>query len=315
MNDLKYEALRNAYGEILVELGKTNKDIVVLDADLSGSTKTNGFSKAFPERFFNMGVAEQNMSGVAGGMAAAGKKVFASSFAMFAIGRGWEPFRQNICLSERDVKIVATHTGLTVGEDGATHQIIEDIGLTRVIPKLTVIVPTDANETRSVMKFLANDHDGPAYVRLSREKFPVLLDDDYEFELGKFPELRQGADLTLVACGIMVGIAMEAADKLAKQGIDCAVLSASSIKPFDHETLKKYAGNSKAVVSLEEHNIIGGLGAAVAESLTEHCPKHLLRIGVDDRFGESGPGFELMSYFGLDTEKVTDKISGFYKNL
>ncbi|HEX9666702.1 MAG TPA: transketolase family protein [Thermodesulfobacteriota bacterium] len=304
LNEIKDNAyIREAYGRTLVDLGKSYRDLVVLDADLTVSTKTNLFGNEFPGRFFTMGVSEQDMMATAAGFALAGKIPFASTFAVFATGRAWEHIRQSIAFPNLNVKIVATHAGLTVGEDGATHQALEDIALMRVLPNMTVIVPADAVETVKVIRTII-DKKGPTYVRLARAKFPTIFKDTYEFEIGKAPILREGKHVAIFATGIMVSKALEAAEFLKKEGINAFVVNVSSIKPIDIETIMELAGETGAVVTAEDHNIIGGLGGAVAEVLGEHAPTPMKRIGMRDRFGTSGNGLELLEYFGLDSKNI-----------
>lgn len=304
LNEIKDNAyIREAYGRTLVDLGKSYRDLVVLDADLTVSTKTNLFGNEFPGRFFTMGVSEQDMMATAAGFALAGKIPFASTFAVFATGRAWEHIRQSIAFPNLNVKIVATHAGLTVGEDGATHQALEDIALMRVLPNMTVIVPADAVETEKVIRIII-DKKGPTYVRLARAKFPTIFKDTYEFEIGKAPILREGKHVAIFATGIMVSKALEAAEFLKKEGINAFVVNVSSIKPIDIETIMELAGETGAVVTAEDHNIIGGLGGAVAEVLGEHAPTPMKRIGMRDRFGTSGNGLELLEYFGLDSKNI-----------
>ncbi|MBI4228861.1 MAG: transketolase family protein [Deltaproteobacteria bacterium] len=294
---------REVYGRTLVDLGKSYRDLVVLDADLTVSTKTNLFGNHFPDRFFTMGVSEQDMMGTAAGFALAGKIPFASTFAVFATGRAWEHVRQSIAFPNLNVKIVATHAGLTVGEDGATHQALEDIALMRVLPNMTVIVPVDAVETEKVIRTII-DRKGPTYVRLARAKFPTIFRDTYKFEIGKAPILREGKHAAIFATGIMVSRALEAAGFLKKEGISAFVVNVSTIKPIDIETIVELASETGAVVTAEDHNIIGGLGGAVAEVLGEHAPTPIRRIGMRDRFGTSGNGLELLEYFGLDSKSI-----------
>lgn len=296
-------ATRDAYGEALAELGETNKDVVVLDADLSGSTKTAIFAKKFPERFFNMGVAEQDMMGTAAGLAASGKIPFASTFAIFATGRAWEQVRQSIAYPKLNVKIVASHAGITVGEDGASHQSVEDISVMRVIPHMTVIVPADGVETRKVIEEIVK-YRGPVYVRISRGKSPVVLDDSYSFEIGKGTVLRDGSDVTLIACGIMVPKALDAAEMLKKDGLSARVVNISTIKPLDVPLIVKAAKETGCIVTAEEHSIVGGLGGAVAEVLAENFPVPLKRVGVEDKFGASGDADRLMEIYGLTSENI-----------
>jgi len=296
-------ATRDAYGEALAELGETNKDVVVLDADLSGSTKTAIFAKKFPERFFNMGIAEQNMMGTAAGLAASGKIPFASTFAIFATGRAWEQVRQSIAYPKLNVKIVATHAGITVGEDGASHQSVEDIAVMRVIPNMTVIVPADGVETKKVINEIVR-YRGPVYVRLSRGKSPVVLDDSYSFEIGKGVVLKDGTDVSLIACGVMVYKALQAADILGKEGVSARVINISSIKPIDVDLIIRAARETGCVVTAEEHSIVGGLGGAVAEVLAENCPVPVKRVGIEDKFGTSGDADLLMEVYGLTSDNI-----------
>ncbi len=296
-------ATRDAYGEALAELGESNKDVVVLDADLSGSTKTAVFAKKFPERFFNMGIAEQDMMGTAAGLAASGKIPFASTFAIFATGRAWEQVRQSIAYPKLNVKVVATHAGITVGEDGASHQSVEDIAVMRVIPNMTVIVPADGIETKKVIREIVR-YKGPVYVRLSRGKSPVVLDDSYSFEIGKGVVLKDGKDVSLIACGVMVYKALQAADTLGKEGVSARVINISSIKPIDADLIVRAAKETGCVVTAEEHSIIAGLGGAVAEVLAENCPVPVKRIGIEDKFGTSGDADLLMELYGLTADNI-----------
>ncbi len=299
-------ATRDAYGQALAELGATNDKVVVLDADLSKSTKTNDFKKLFPERFFNIGIAEQNLMGTAAGFAATGKIPFASSFAVFAVGRAYDQIRNSIAYPRLNVKIAATHAGLTVGEDGGSHQMLEDIALMRAVPNMTVIVPADGVETRQAV-LAAAAYDGPVYIRLGRPKVPVLFGEDYEFEIGKGVVLRDGSDVTLVATGIMVSKAVEAAEALATEGVTAAVVNISTIKPLDDALLVAMAQKTGAVVTCEEHNIYGGLGSAVAEVLVENCPVPMARVGVEDSFGESGLPDQLLEKYGLTVDNIVKK--------
>ena len=296
-------ATRDAYGKALVALGEKNKNLVVLDADLSKSTKTADFAKAFPERFINAGIAEANMVGVAGGLATAGKTVFLSSFAMFASGRAFEQIRNTVAYPQLNVKVAATHAGITVGEDGASHQAVEDIALMRAVPNMTVVVPADGTEAAQAVEALA-EMKGPAYLRLGRLEVPVLFDENYKFEIGKGVVVKEGKKVAIFACGMMVAVALEAAEELKKDGIDAAVINISTIKPIDTELIAKYAAKCGAVVTVEEHNIIGGLGSAVAEVLGEHCPVPMSRVGVMDTFGESGKPAELLEKYGLTVENI-----------
>jgi transketolase len=298
-------ATRDAYGETLVKLGAQNKDIVVLDADLSGSTKTAVFAKKFPERFFNMGIAEANMVGTAAGLAAAGKIPFVSTFAIFAAGRAWEQIRQSVAYPKANVKIVPTHGGITVGEDGGSHQSVEDIAIMRAIPNMTVIVPADAVETRKAIRAVA-EYKGPVYVRLGRNKVPAIFPEDFYFEIGRGCEVAPGADMTFVTTGIMTGQALKASELLNKEGISARVVHIGTIKPLDREIILKAAEETGAIVTAEEHSIIGGLGGAVAELLSEELPTPLKRVGVHDRFGTSGKAEELLKYFLLTPEDLAD---------
>jgi len=306
----KLIAPRDAYGEALSGLGDTNKDIVVLDADLSGSTKTNIFAKKFPDRFFNMGVSEADMMGTAAGLAAAGKIPFASTFAIFASGRAWEQVRQSIAYPKFNVKIVASHSGITVGEDGASHQTVEDISLMRVIPNMTVIVPCDAIETRSVIQEIVK-YNGPVYVRLARGKFPVVMPEDYKFSIGRGVIMRDGKDATIIAAGLMVSHALEAAGMLEKDGMKVRVINMSTIKPIDRDLIIRAARETGAIVTAEEHSIIGGLGEAVAGVVAEECPVPVKRTGIQDRFGQSGTAEELLAHYTLmppDIAKVVREV-------
>ncbi len=300
-------ATRDAYGITLVELGKKNPNIVVLDADLSCSTKTINFAKSFPERFFNMGVSEQDMMGTATGLALTGKIPFASTFAIFATGRAWEQIRQSVCYSHANVKIVATHGGITVGEDGATHQALEDVSLMRVIPCMTVIVPADAYETAQAVS-VAAEYYGPVYIRLGRAKVPSLMPKDYNFQIGKAYVFKIGKDVNIIANGIMLAEALKASQILNEEGIDTGVANFSCVKPLDEEVLYNIAKASKLIVTAEEHSIIGGLGSAVAEFLSENCQKPLKRIGVRDTFGCSGNWKELLKYYGLTAENIVQTV-------
>ena len=301
-------ATRDAYGQALIELGKTNPDVVVLDADLSQSTKTAGFRKEYPERFFNMGIAEQNLIGTAAGLAATGKIPFASTFAMFATGRAFEIIRNSVGYPKLNVKICATHAGLTVGEDGASHQSLEDIACMRVIPNMTVIVPSDAVETKAAINALA-EKEGPAYVRLGRSGVPVINEkEDYKFQIGKGVQLKEGTDATIIATGIMVSEALEASKQLEEKGLKVRVINIHTIKPIDEEIIIKAAKETGKIVTAEEHNIIGGLGSAVAEVVTENHPVPVKRIGTKDTFGESGKPDELLKKYGLTAEDIANAV-------
>ncbi|HPD61345.1 MAG TPA: transketolase family protein [Thermodesulfobacteriota bacterium] len=300
---MKLTGIREAYGETLAALGEIYPEIVVLDADLSGSTKTSLFAKKFPDRFFNLGVAEQNLMGTAAGLATSGKTVFASTFAIFASGRAWEQVRYNIAYNQLNVKIVASHGGVTVGEDGGSHQSAEDIAIMRVLPGMRVIVPMDGKEMQEVIKTVVKIP-GPFYIRSSRVKFPLILGDDYTFELGKGKILRQGKDISLIGCGLMVSQCLEAAEILAKEGIAARVVSISTIKPIDEELLIDCSLHTGGIVTAEEHSVIGGLGSAVAEVVSEKKPTRIVRIGVRDQFGVSGSAPELLEYLGLTTGNI-----------
>lgn len=299
-------ATRDAYGKTLVKLGETNKNIVVLDADLSQSTKTAGFQKAYPERFFNLGIAEQNLMGVAAGFAAAGKIPFASTFAVFAIGRAYDQIRNTIAYPHLNVKIAATHAGLTVGEDGGSHQMLEDIALTRAIPGMTIIVPADAVETEQAI-MAAAEMEGPVYIRLGRTAVPVIFKEDYKFEIGKAAIVEEGTDVTIFATGIMLSIALEARKLLNKDNISAEVINISTIKPLDKEGIIKSVSKTGCCVTCEEHNILGGLGSAVAEVLVENIPSPMERVGVEDVFGRSGSPDELLKAYGLTPESIAEK--------
>ncbi len=300
-------ATRDAYGRALVELGKKYPDLVVLDADLAKSTKTADFAKVFPERFFDMGIAEQNMMGTAAGLALAGKIPCASTFAVFATGRAFDQIRNSIAYPGLNVKIIATHAGITVGEDGASHQSVEDIALMRALPNMTVIVPADATETGKAVA-AAVVHEGPVYIRLGRPAVPVLFDENYRFRLGRAEILRRGPDAAIFATGIMVYEALKAAETLAGRGVDVTVVNIHTIKPLDVETISSLAMKTGAVVTAEEHSIIGGLGSAVAEALAERCPVPLVRVGIRDRFGESGKPGELLEAFGLTASHIVEAV-------
>lgn len=300
-------ATRDAYGKTLVELGADLDNVVVLDADLSKSTKTADFAKVYPERFFNMGIAEQNLMGVAAGLAAAGKIPFASTFAIFATGRAFEQIRNSIAYPKLNVKIAATHAGISVGEDGASHQAVEDVSLMRSVPNMTVLVPADAKETREAVIAAAKYH-GPVYIRMGRLAVPVIFDNDYKFEIGKANVLRKGSDVAIIANGLMTAEALLAAEELAGEGIRATVVNCASVKPLDTATIVEVARETGAVVTAEEHNIIGGLGSAVAEVLGENCPVPMQRVGLKDTFGESGKPEELLAKYGLTKEAVIKAV-------
>lgn len=296
-------ATRDAYGRALVKLGQINDQVVVLDADLSKSTKTYDFGKTFPERFFNMGIAEQNLIGAASGLATAGKIPFASTFAMFATGRAFEVIRNSVAYPKLNVKVCATHAGITVGEDGASHQSIEDIAIMRVIPNMTVLVPADGIETEQMIMEAAK-YNGPMYVRLGRSAVPTLFDENYKFEIGKGAVLREGTDATVIACGMMVNEAVIAHEALKSEGINVKVINMSTIKPIDRELIIDSAKETKAIVTAEEHSVLGGLGSAVSEVLSEECPVIIKKVGVKDSFGESGTPADLLKKFGLTSDDI-----------
>lgn len=314
MSEIKKIATRDSYGSALAELGKEADDLVVLDADLASATKTGIFQKAFPDRHIDCGIAESNMMGIAAGLASAGKVPFVSSFAMFAAGRAFEQVRNSIGYPHLNVKIGATHAGLSVGEDGATHQCNEDLALMRVIPGMTVISPSDDVEARAAV-WAAYALDGPVYLRFGRLAVPVINDRaDYKFEIGRGVTLRDGADLTIIATGLCVFEALRAAESLKTDGIDAGVVNIHTIKPLDAELVAEAARKTGKIVTVEEHSIIGGLGSAVAEVLAEQCPARMLRIGVEDTFGESGPAVQLLEKYGLDADGIYSKVTVFMKN-
>jgi transketolase len=304
-------ATREAYGKTLVELGKENENIIVMDADLSGSTKTSEFRKAFPDRFFNMGIAEQNLMGSAAGMALSGKTVFASTFAMFAAGRAFEIIRNSIGYTGANVKICATHAGITVGEDGASHQTFEDIALMRTIPGMTLVNPCDAVSAEKLIRQVADLY-GPAYVRLGRAKIPVFYNAQDEIKLGKANLLRPGKDVTIIATGIMVEEAMTAASHLAEEGIDARVIDMHTIKPIDEEIIVKAARETGKIVTAEEHSVIGGLGSAVASVVCRTHPAIVDMVGQMDTYGESGKPDELKEKYGFTADAIIDAVRGIY---
>lgn len=311
MSEVKKIATRESYGNALAELGKQHEDIVVLDADLAGATKTSVFMKAFPERHIDCGIAEGNMMGVAAGLAATGKVPFASTFAMFAAGRAFEQVRNSIGYPKLNVKIGATHAGISVGEDGATHQCNEDIALMRTIPGMTVISPADDVEAKAAVA-AAYEHEGPVYMRFGRLAVPVINDNaDYKFELGKGIVLREGKDVTIIATGLPVANCLEAAEKLAVDGIDAKVINIHTIKPLDEELVVAAAKETGKVVTVEEHSVIGGLGSAVCDVLSEKAPTKTLKVGINDVFGESGPAAELVKKYGLDADSIYEKVKAF----
>ena len=308
MSEIKKIATRDSYGNMLAELGAQHEDIVVLDADLAAATKTGVFKNAYPERFIDCGIAECNMIGVAAGLAASGKVPFASSFAMFAAGRAFEQVRNSVGYPHLNVKIGATHAGISVGEDGATHQCNEDIALMRTIPGMVVINPSDDVEAKAAVR-AAYEHNGPVYLRFGRLAVPVINDrPDYKFELGKGVTLREGKDVAVIATGLPVNNCLEAAEKLAKDGINAKVINIHTIKPLDEEIVIAAAAECGKVVTVEEHSVIGGLGSAVCDVLSQKAPARVLKIGINDVFGESGPALELLKKYGLDTDSIYEKI-------
>jgi len=313
MADVKKVATRESYGNALAECGAKYPNLVVLDADLAGATKTGVFKKAFPDRFIDCGIAECNMTGIAAGLATCGKVPFISSFAMFAAGRNFEQVRNSIAYPHLNVKIGATHAGITVGEDGATHQCNEDIALMRTIPGMTVIVPSDDIEAKAAVEAAIN-FEGPVYLRFGRAAVPVINENaDYKFEIGKGVVLREGKDVTIVATGICVAEALAAAEKLAADGIDAEVINIHTIKPLDEETVLASAKKTGKVITVEEHSVIGGLGSAVCDALCAKLPTPVLKIGMNDMFGESGPAAALVKKYGLDADGIYGKVKDFLK--
>lgn len=307
MAEIKKIATRDSYGNALVELGNLYDDFVVLDADLAAATKTGIFKKAFPERFYDCGIAEQNMMSIAAGIAATGKKVFASSFAMFAAGRAFEQVRNSIGYPHLNVVIGATHAGISVGEDGATHQCCEDIALMRTIPGMTVINPADDTEAKLAVK-AAYEHNGPVYIRFGRLAVPVVFGDDYKFEIGKGVTLKEGNDITIIASGLMVAEALTAYEVLKEKGINARIINMPTIKPIDEEIIIKAAKETGKIITVEEHSVIGGLGSAVCDVVCANCPVPVIKIGVNDTFGHSGPAVDLLKNFGLSAENIVDTV-------
>ncbi len=313
MSEVKKIATRESYGNALAELGAEFENLVVLDADLAAATKTGVFKKAFPDRHIDCGIAECNMIGIAAGLAATGKIPFASSFAMFAAGRAFEQVRNSVAYPKLNVKIGATHAGISVGEDGATHQCNEDIALMRTIPGMVVLNPSDDVEAKAAVR-AAIEHEGPVYLRFGRLAVPVINDKpDYKFELGKGVVLREGKDVTIIATGLPVSECLAAADKLAAEGIDAKVINIHTIKPLDEELVLAAAKETGKVVTVEEHSVIGGLGSAVCDVLSEKCPTKVMKIGINDTFGESGPAVELVKKYGLDADSIYAKVKDFAK--
>ena len=302
------KATRQSYGEALENLGEKNQDVVVLDADLSGATKTNIFAKKFPERFFNMGIAESNMIGTAAGLATCGKIAYASTFAAFAAGRAYDQIRASVCYPKLNVKICATHSGITVGEDGATHQMIEDISLMRTLPNMTVISTSDDTETKWAVEEISKI-EGPVYLRLGRLATPVIYDKNQCFEIGKGIQIGEGKDGTVFATGVTVIEAIKAKEELEKIGINIRVVDIHTIKPIDKELVVKCAKETSKLISIEDHSIIGGLGSAISEVLTDSYPKKLVRMGINDEFGKSGDAIELMKYFKITSKDIVEEFS------
>ena len=307
MEEKKAIATRDSYGNALVELGKEYADFIVLDADLAAATKTGIFKKAFPDRFYDCGIAEQNMVSIAAGVAATGKKVFASSFAMFAAGRAFEQVRNAVGYPHLPVIIGATHAGISVGEDGATHQCCEDIALMRTIPGMTVLNPADDTEARLAVK-AAYHHNGPVYIRFGRLAAPIIFGEDYQFEIGKGVLLKEGTDITVIASGLMVGEALQAYDELLAKGVSARIINMPTIKPIDREIILKAARETGRIVTVEEHSVIGGLGSAVCDVVCEGCPVPVYKIGVNDTFGHSGPAKELLRQFGLCSDNIVATV-------
>ncbi|AIY78996.1 transketolase family protein [Clostridium botulinum] len=306
------KATRESYGMALVELGHENEKVVVLDADLSKSTKTNGFKEEFKDRFFNAGIAEQNLMGMAAGFANVGNIPFASTFAVFATGRAFEIIRNSICYPKVNVKIAATHAGITVGEDGGSHQSVEDIALMNSLPNMTVIVPADHREAMAATKAAA-EFNGPVYLRFGRCNTEDIFDDNYKFEIGKGVEVREGNDVTIIATGMMVQKAIEASKELETQGIKTRVINISTIKPIDREIILKAAKETKGIVTAEEHSIIGGLGAMVSQVVSSECPTLIKMVGIKDTFGESGTPDELMKKYNLTSEEIIKEVKSILK--
>ena len=307
MNENIKKATRQSYGEALLEFGKENKNVVVLDADLSTATKTELFAKEFPDRFFDMGIAEQNMISTAAGMATCGKIAYASTFAVFAAGRAYDQIRNSVCYPKLNVKICATHAGVTVGEDGATHQMLEDISMMRTLPNMTVISTSDDIETKWAVKEISKIN-GPVYLRLSRLATPVIYNEDQKFEIGKAIQIGDGTDATIFATGVTVSEALKAQEQLKENGIDVRVVDIHTIKPIDRDIIIKCAKETKKLISIEDHNVIGGLGSAISEVLTDECPTKLIRLGINDTFGKSGNAVELMEYFGITAERIIENV-------
>ncbi len=307
-----FKSPRAEYGKALVELGKQNKNIVVMDADLSCSTQTKMFAKEFPERFFNVGIAEQDLMTTAAGLSTIGKIPFVSTFAMFASGRAWEQIRNSICYSKLNVKIAATHGGITVGEDGASHQALEDISLMRSIPNMLVIVPADGEETKQAIEFAAK-YNGPVYIRIARAELADIFDTSYKFNIEKAVKIKEGKDVTIISNGDTLVEVIDCAKILKEKGIDAEVIHIPVVKPIDKTSVLESASKTKKVVTVENHSVIGGLGSAVSEVLSENCPTLLKRIGINDEFGQSGKAKDLMNFYGLTAQKLSETITEFIK--
>ena len=307
MNEDKKIATRQSYGEALAKIGKENKNIVVLDADLSGSTKTSIFAKEFPDRFINVGIAEQNLMGISAGLAAYGKIPYVSTFAVFAAGRAYDQVRTSICYPNLNVKICATHSGITAGEDGATHQMLEDISLMRTLPNMQVFSPSDDIQTKWLIEEISKIQ-GPVYVRLARMATPVIYGENQKFEIGKMVQLGEGTDASIFATGVMVSEALKAQEKLAQEGINVRVIDVHTIKPIDREMVVKCAKETYKLITIEDHSIIGGLGSSICEVLSEEYPKKVTRIGMKDRFGKSGKADQLLKYFKMDSEAIIEAV-------
>lgn len=300
-------ATRESFGKALVELGKENKDVVVLTADLAGATKTSLFEKEFPDRFINVGIAEQNLIGISAGLATSGKIPFASTFAMFAAGRAYDQIRNSVAYPKLNVKICGTHAGVTVGEDGATHQMLEDLSLMRSIPNMTVLCPSDDTQTKWVIKEMAK-FDGPVYIRLARVATPIIYDENQKFEIGKMVQIGDGTDATIFATGVEVAETLKAKEELEKENINIRVVDVHTIKPIDREMIVKCAKETKKIITIEDHSIIGGLGTAICEVLSEEYPTKVIRMGMNDKFGKSGKAEQLLKYFKLDSQAIIEKV-------
>ena len=307
MDETRKIATRQSYGEALAELGEKNENVVVFDSDLSEATKTSIFAKKFPERFFDMGIAEQDMMSTAAGMSTFGKIPYASTFAVFAAGRAYDQIRNSICYPKMNVKICATHSGVTVGEDGATHQMLEDLGLMRGLPNMTVLCTSDDTETRWAIEEISKIQ-GPVYVRLCRLATPVIYDENQKFEIGKAIQIGEGTDATIFATGVVVSEASKAKEELEKQGINIRVVDVHTIKPIDKEMIVKCAKETKKLISIEDHSIINGLGTAIADVLTEEYPCKLIKLGVKDEFGRSGKATELLEHYGLTAKHIVEAV-------